>query len=67
MRNADVVPQMVDKLWDDWQRLRPENFWSYQGGSVGAHSAPGIYVQYPNGGPPFLDVCILTPCSVIAD
>jgi tyrosinase len=50
---------MVDKLWDDWQRRRPENFWSYQGGTIGAHSASGIYSQFPNGGPPFLDVRVL--------
>jgi len=46
---------MVDKLWDDWQRLRPENFWAFQGGLTGAHSAPGIYAQFPNGGPPFMN------------
>ncbi|KAF9645987.1 Di-copper centre-containing protein [Thelephora ganbajun] len=46
---------MVDKLWYDWQRRHPENFWSFHGGSIGAHSAPGIYAQFPNGGPPFLN------------
>ena len=57
---------MVDKLWHDWQRRRPENFWSFQGGTIGAHSAPGIYNQFPNGGPPFLDVRIPTLCLAIA-
>jgi len=52
---------MVDKLWDDWQRVRPENFWSFHGGSIGAHSAPGIYAQFPNGGPPFLDLGVDVP------
>ena len=47
---------MVDKLWDDWQRRRPENFWSFHGGLTGAHSAPGIYAPFPNGGPPFINV-----------
>ena len=55
---------MVDRLWDDWQRRRPENFWSYHGGTIGAHSAPGIYDQFPNGGPPFLNVRIPILCPV---
>jgi len=55
-------------LWDDWQRRRPENFWAYQGGSVGGHSAPGIYIQFPNGGPPFLNVRILNlPLTIAID
>ena len=59
---------MVDKLWDEWQRRRPENFWAYQGGITGAHSAPGIYVQFPNGGPPFLNVRILnSPLKIAID
>lgn len=56
---------MVDKLWSDWQYRRPENFWAYHGGSIGAHSAPGIYDKFPNGGPPFLDVRFLSSHSVI--
>jgi len=47
---------MVDKLWYDWQNEHPDNFWSFVGGSVNAHSQPGLYLQYPNGGPPFLNV-----------
>jgi tyrosinase len=58
---------MVDKLWDDWQRRRPENFWAYQGGSVGAHSAPGIYDKFPNGAPPYLGVRFLSHPLTVAD
>jgi len=47
---------MIDKIWFDWQNAHPENFWSFVGGSVGAHSQPGLYLQFPNGGPPFLNV-----------
>jgi hypothetical protein len=49
-------PQMVDKVWYDWQNANPENFWSFIGGSVNAHSKPGLYAQFPVGGPPFLNV-----------
>jgi len=60
--------QMVDKLWDDWQRRRPENFWAFQGGSVGSLSVPGLYEQFPNGGPPFLNVRFLSPRpAIVAD
>jgi len=47
---------MVDKLWSDWQHRHPENYWAFAGGITGAHSAPGIYDQFPNGGPPFLNL-----------
>jgi len=56
---------MVDKLWSDWQRRCPENFWSYHGGLTGAQ-APGIYVQFPNGGPPFINVGVFVSRRVIA-
>jgi len=46
---------MVDKIWYEWQNARPENFWSFIGGSVGAHSQAGLYQQFPTGGPPFLN------------
>jgi len=52
---------MVDKLWDDWQRRRPENFWSFHGGIIGSHSAPGIFNQFPNGAPPFLNLGSVLP------
>lgn len=45
---------MVDKVWFDWQHAHKENFWSYLGGSVSAHSQPGMYRDYPTGGRPFL-------------
>ena len=47
---------MVDKIWYDWQNANPENFWSFIGGSVSAHSQPGLYKKFPVGGPPFLNV-----------
>jgi len=47
---------MVDKTWYDWQNAHPENFWSFLGGSVGGHSEPGLFTEYPTGGPPFLNV-----------
>lgn len=47
---------MVDKIWYDWQKKHPENFWSYLGGTVPAHSQPGLYAQFPTGGPPFMNV-----------
>lgn len=56
---------MVDKLWNDWQHRRPENFWAYHGGSIGAHSVSGMYDQFPNGGPPFLDVRFLSSHLVV--
>jgi len=47
---------MIDKVWFDWQNKHKENFWSFFGGSVGSHSQPGLYRQFPAGGPPFLNV-----------
>ena len=47
---------MIDKMWSDWQNRLPENFYAFGGGSVGAHSQPGLYAQFPTGGPPFLNV-----------
>jgi len=46
---------MIDKMWWDWQNKHPQNFWSYGGGSVGAHTQPGLYAEFPTGGPPFLN------------
>ena len=55
---AKVVsrPQMVDKVWDDWQHRNPANAKSYFGGSVEALQNISAYNQYPNGGPPYLSV-----------
>jgi len=47
---------MIDKIWFDWQNKHRENFWSFFGGSVGSHSQPGLYRQFPAGGPPFLNL-----------
>ena len=51
---------MIDKVWFDWQNKHKENFWSFFGGSVGSHSQPGLYRQFPAGGPPFLNVSELS-------
>jgi hypothetical protein len=48
--------QMVDKVWYDWQHRDPENAKSFFGGSVQALESVAEYNQYPNGGPPFLNV-----------
>ena len=55
--------QMVDKVWYDWQHRNPENAKSYFGGSVEALENFTTYDQYPNGGPPFLDVRSSSSCS----
>ncbi len=47
---------MVDKVWFDWQHRHPMNANSFFGGSVQALQSLQTYQQYPNGGPPFLDV-----------
>lgn len=47
---------MVDKIWSDWQNRYPENFWSFQGGSLQAISNVSEALEYPNGGPPWLNV-----------
>jgi len=56
---------MVDKLWYDWQNLRKENFWSFFGGTVGGHSQPGLYAQFPTGGPPFMNFSTALPTDGI--
>ena len=47
---------MIDKIWYDWQNRDPVNAESFFGGSVESLSSLAAYNQYPNGGPPFLDV-----------
>jgi len=56
---------MIDKMWSDWQNKHPENFWSFMGGSVGGHSQPGLYAQFPTGGPPFLNLATEIPTDGI--
>jgi tyrosinase len=55
--------QMVDKVWYDWQHSNPENAKSYFGGSVQALESIAEYNEYPNGGPPFLNVRSFSGCS----
>jgi tyrosinase len=47
---------MVDKLWYDWQNRDPMNANSFNGGSVGYIYNLAAYDEYPNGGPPYLNV-----------
>ena len=58
-----VRRQMVDKVWYDWQHRNLENAKSYFGGSVQALENFTTYDQYPNGGPPFLNVRSFSSCS----
>ena len=57
---------MVDKLWYDWQKANPANFWSFGGGSVavlnGSAPAPG----FAAGAPPYMNVrsLLISPFSV---
>ena len=53
---ADTSPQMIDKVWYDWQNAHPENFWSFAGGSVSFLIQPDLSETFPTGGPPFLNV-----------
>jgi len=50
---------MIDKIWYDWQQRNPKNAKSFFGGSVAALQSVDAYNQYPNGGPPFLNVSFL--------
>jgi tyrosinase len=47
---------MIDKIWFDWQHRDPANANSYFGGSVQAIESLDTFSQYPNGGPPYLNV-----------
>ena len=47
---------MVDKLWYDWQNRDPMNANSFYGGSVEYIHSLAAYDEYPNGGPPYLNV-----------
>jgi len=53
---------MVDKLWYDWQNANRVNFWSFTGGSVAVDLTDPVF---PNGGPPFMNVCnlLISPYS----
>ena len=47
---------MIDKIWCDWQNRDPINANSFYGGSVEYLYSMAAYDEYPNGGPPYLDV-----------
>lgn len=49
---------MLDKIWCDWQNLNPMNANSFFGGSVEYLYSLEAYNEYPNGGPPYLNVSI---------
>ena len=50
---------MIDKLWYDWQNGDPMNVNSFYGGSVEYIYSLAAYDEYPNGGPPYLNVSTL--------
>lgn len=54
---------MIDKVWYDWQHRNPENAKSFFGGSVQALESLDSYNQYPNGGPPFLNLSSTMPAD----
>lgn len=47
---------MVDKIWYDWQRNDPVNFWTFQGGSVQVISNYTEYEMWPSGAPPLMNL-----------
>lgn len=47
---------MIDKIWYDWQNRNPMNVNSFYGGSVEYLYSLAAYSEYPNGGPPYLNV-----------
>lgn len=51
--------QMVDKVWYDWQRRDPANFWAFEGGSVQNITSLVALNEYPNGMPPALHVSLI--------
>lgn len=54
-----VFPQMIDKIWFDWQNKLPMNKFAYEGGSVAELTNFTLSTIFPNGGPPFLNVSAL--------
>ena len=49
-------PQMIDKLWYDWQNVNPANFWSFTGGSVVVDNNFIPDPAFPIGAPPLMNV-----------
>ena len=51
-----MAPQMIDKVWYDWQNKGPENKYSYGGGSVTPLPNFTAFRTSPTGLPPYLNV-----------
>jgi len=47
---------MVDKIWYDWQHKHPVNFWSFLGGAGPNMGSAGVFLSFPSGAPPFLNL-----------
>ncbi|KAF5348693.1 hypothetical protein D9758_006865 [Tetrapyrgos nigripes] len=58
---------MVDKVWYDWQNADPANAGIFFGGSVQMQDNITIWEQYPNGGPPYLNLSSLMPSNGLFD
>jgi hypothetical protein len=55
-----LLVQMIDKIWYDWQLRDARNRNVFGGGSISWQFNPSqSSTQYPNGAPPWLNVCIL--------
>ena len=57
---------MIDKLWHDWQKANPANFWSFGGGSVAVVNGSVVDPNFPTGALPFVNVrgLLISRCSV---
>ena len=55
-----LIPQMIDKIWSDWQQKSPKNKYSFGGGTVGAFINFATFLQFPTGLPPYLNVSAFT-------
>jgi len=54
---------MLDKIWYDWQNRDPVNVNSFYGGSVEYLTSLAAYNEYPNGGPPYLNLNSIMPAD----
>ena len=50
------APQMVDKIWYDWQKRDTRNKYAYGGGSRQATTSFASFIAAPNGLSPYLGV-----------
>ena len=59
-KGADAfVVQMVDKVWFDWQNKNASNKNVFAGGTVSWQASSSVlFLQYPTGAPPWLNVRI---------